>query len=414
MSIRLPAHFRAWTVPDETRATLSRGNNQKSRDRIHSVSQTLPPLKDPIDGGCHAVRQRRFSARVYVNKVDRAGASRGENTKIIALGEKRIECAEGIRPRIVAARDIRLNTESRFQRNVWEPVTGFRSHRPGAYVCGTEGSKLPKRFIVEIPAGLPVGDGTRKTRTDTVPYFMAGTSVECSCFSIKTKVVSVQCGVLRQKSDAVHAPKSDCMIGGIVEDPRLVQVRAHGEAVNLPRTDTGLYLEPVKAQAHVGPFANIDQSSGAILHLMSAGSELDPFAFIPCSDFEKCRLEVEFFFVDWSRTTDTVRIQTAFELDERPNVLAVMNVEIKHVPFIEIGVNERLLAPVVVSDLFPNLASFAAHGKEPVIPTSPQANIFDGVPKPLPFSRISEKTPVVVLAEQVVDPGRRRGFSGRN
>src|SRR3979490_421508 len=102
MLIHLPAHFRAWAVSDETRATLSRGNDQKSGDGIHSISQALPPLKDPIDGDRHAVRERRFKARVYVNKVDGAGASRGENAKIIALGEQRIECAEGVRPRIVA------------------------------------------------------------------------------------------------------------------------------------------------------------------------------------------------------------------------------------------------------------------------------------------------------------------------
>src|SRR5216683_809864 len=414
MSIRLPAHFRAWTVPDETRATLSRGNNQKSGDGVHSISQALPPLKDPIDGGSHAVRQRRFSARVYVNKVDGAWASRGENAKIIALGEQRIECAESVRRRIVAARDVRLSTESRFQRNVRKPVTGFRSHCPGAYVCRTEGSELPKRFIVEIPAGLPLGHGTRKTRTDTVPHFVADTSVERSCFSIEADVVSVECDGLRQRSDAVYAPKSDCMVWDVVEKTRLVQVRAHGEAVNLPRTDTGLHLEPVKAQAHVGPFANIDQPPGAILHLMSPDSELDPVAFIPYSDFEKCCLEIELLFVDRPRTTDAVRIQTALELDKRPNVLAVMNVEIKHVPFIEIGVHERLLAPVVVSDLFPNLTSFAAHGQEPVIPTGPQTNIFDGVPKLLPLSRIGEKTPVIVLAEQVIDRCWRRGFSGRN
>src|ERR1700746_3171679 len=131
---------------------------------------------------------------------------------------------------------------------------------------------------------------------------------------------------------------------------------------------------------------------------MSPGSELDPIAFIPRPDFEKCCLEIELLFVDRSRTTDTVRVQAAFELHERANVLAIMNVEIKHVPLVEIAVHERLLAPVVVSDLFPNLASFAAHGQEPVIPTGPQTNIFDGVPKLLPQSRVREKTPVIILA----------------
>src|SRR6266705_933210 len=363
MLVRLPANLRARTVSHETRVALSCRNNQKSGDGIHSVSQTLPPLEDPIDGDSHTLRQRRFNARVCVNKVDGSRAGRCEDAKIIALREQRIEGPERVRPRIVAARDVRLNAESRFQRNVRKPVTGFRSNCPGAYVCGTEGSEVPKRCIVEIPAGLPLGDGTRKTRTDTVPHFVAYTSVECSCFSIEAKVVSVQCDGLRQRSDAIYAPKSDSVVWDVIEKARLVQVRAHGEAVNLPRTDAGLHLEPVKAQAHVGAFANIDQAPGAIFQFVSPGSELDPVTFIPHSDFEKCGLEIQFLFVDRPRTTDAVRIQTSFELDERPNVLAVMNFEIKHVPFIEIGVHERLLAPVVVSDLFPNLASFATHGQ---------------------------------------------------
>jgi hypothetical protein len=87
---------------------------------------------------------------------------------------------------------------------------------------------LPKPFRVEIPTGLYLGDGTRKTRTDTVPHFVTDASIECSCFSIEAKVVSVQCDALRERSDAV-------------------QVRPHGEAVNLARADTAHDLESVSA-----------------------------------------------------------------------------------------------------------------------------------------------------------------------
>src|SRR6266478_7832636 len=38
VTIRLPAHFRARTVPDEACIALSCRNNQKSGDRIHSIS----------------------------------------------------------------------------------------------------------------------------------------------------------------------------------------------------------------------------------------------------------------------------------------------------------------------------------------------------------------------------------------
>src|SRR5258705_10454138 len=114
-------------------------------------------------------------------------------------------------------------------------------------------------------------------------------------------------------------------------------------------------------------------------------------------------MEIELFCVDRSRTTDAIRIETTFEFHERANVLAIVDVEIEHVPFIEIAVHERLLAPVVVSDLFPSLASFATHGEEPIIPTGSQTNIFDGIPKLLPLSWISEKTRVILLAKQVID-----------
>src|SRR5882757_8287995 len=147
---------------------------------------------------------------------------------------------------------------------------------------------------------------------------------------------------------------------------------------------------------------------------MSAGSELDPVPIISRSDFEKCGLEIQLLFVDRPRAADAVRIQTAFQLHERANVVAVVKVKIKHVPLVEIAVHERLLAPVVVSDLFPNLASFATHGQEPILPAGPQTNIFDGVPKLLPLTRISLKTRVIILAKQVIDPCRHRGFSACN
>src|SRR6266436_7886440 len=76
VTIRLPAHLRAWTMPDETRVALPCRNNQKSRDGIYTVAQTFPPLKYPINGRSHTVWQRRFHMRVYVNKVDGARASR--------------------------------------------------------------------------------------------------------------------------------------------------------------------------------------------------------------------------------------------------------------------------------------------------------------------------------------------------
>jgi hypothetical protein len=209
VTIRLPVHFRAWTIPDETRIALSCGNNQKSRDGIYTVAQTFSPLKYPIKGDSQIVPQRRFNMRVYVDKVDGARTGGSEDAKIIALRKQGIECTENIRPRIVAAGDVGLDAESRFQRNGRKPVTGFRRHGPCPDICGTEAAKLPKSFIVEIPSRLRLSDRTGETRTDTATQFVGNTPVKYGCFSVEAKVVSIQREALFERSDAVHAPKSD-------------------------------------------------------------------------------------------------------------------------------------------------------------------------------------------------------------
>src|SRR5437879_3936843 len=98
----------------------------------------------------------------------------------------------------------------------------------------------------------------RETRADAVPHLLAETPVEGGCFSIESKVVSIQREALFERSDAVHTPKSDRMIRRVIEEARFVQVRSHGEAVDLPGSDTGLYLESVKAQADIWTLPHID------------------------------------------------------------------------------------------------------------------------------------------------------------
>src|SRR5258708_14655457 len=114
------------------------------------------------------------------------------------------------------------------------------------------------------------------------------------------------------------------MIGRVIKEARLVQVRAHGEAVNLPRSDPRLDLESVKTQADIWTLPHIDQATRAIFHLLSAGPELDPVPITSRSDFEKCGLEIQFLFVDRPRAADAVSIQPAFKLHEPADVRAVV------------------------------------------------------------------------------------------
>src|ERR1700759_3927562 len=95
-----------------------------------------------------------------VNNVDGTRTSSGEHSKVIALREQGIEGTESICHGIVATGDVSLGAESRFQRSSRKPVPGLRCHRPCPDVCRSEASKLPKRFMVEIPASLRLSNGT--------------------------------------------------------------------------------------------------------------------------------------------------------------------------------------------------------------------------------------------------------------
>src|ERR1700678_494518 len=85
-------------------------------------------------------------------------------------------------------------------------------------------------------------------------------------------------------------------------------------------------------------------------------------------------------------------------------MLAIVQVEIGHVPFIEIPIKIRRLAPVVVSDLLPDLAGFAAHGHVPVIGALAERDVFYGVPEILPEASIVMKTPALILPQQLAAP----------
>src|SRR5260370_35555139 len=114
--------------------------------------------------------------RVYVDKVDGTRTCGGEDAKVIALRKQGIERTESIRPRIIATGDVCLGAESWFQRNGWKPVTGLRCHSPCPDICGTESSKLPKRFVIEIPTGLRFTVAPRDTRTEVLTDFVSTAS----------------------------------------------------------------------------------------------------------------------------------------------------------------------------------------------------------------------------------------------
>jgi hypothetical protein len=73
MSINLPMQLHARPVSDKSRLTIACGPDQRSRDRVDSIQDICPPLKNPVDRCGHVVRKCYFDMRVTSMKFSGPG-----------------------------------------------------------------------------------------------------------------------------------------------------------------------------------------------------------------------------------------------------------------------------------------------------------------------------------------------------
>src|SRR6516164_5110169 len=85
-----------------------------------------------------------------------------------------------------------------------------------------------------------------------------------------------------------------------------------------------------------------------------------------------------------------------------------VHINIEHVSFIEISVGVRLLTPIVVANLFPDLSDFAADRYKPVLFATAKWDVFDRVPKVPAESCVAQQAPVFVFSQQPVATIRHR------
>src|SRR6266436_5972710 len=95
MSVNLPSHLRARPVSYKSRLAIACGPDQKSRDRVDSVQDIFPPLKNPVDRCGHIVRKCCFDVRMNVDEVEGPGARCGQDSKVVSLRKKGIEGPQG-------------------------------------------------------------------------------------------------------------------------------------------------------------------------------------------------------------------------------------------------------------------------------------------------------------------------------
>jgi hypothetical protein len=185
----------------------------------------------------------------------------------------------------------------------------------------------------------------------------------------------------------------------IVEEPKFVQARTQGKSVYQPSVDFALDQETDKAQADIRSLADVDKPARSVLEFVYSDPQIDEVRALSSSNLEEGGLKVEFLLVDGTRTTISEGIYTALKVDERANMLSVVNIEAQHVSFVEVAIPVRSLSPIIVADLLPHFSGFSTDRDEPIISTTSNADIFDWVPEILAVGRISKKTPVLVLPQ---------------
>src|SRR5262245_41893866 len=98
----------------------------------------------------------------------------------------------------------------------------------------------------------------------------------------------------------------------------------------------------------------------------------------------------------WSGTALTECLDSAFQLNKRAKVFAVMNIGVRHISLEKESVLERVLAPVIIPDPLPVLPRLTSNAQVPVIAFVPEPYVLDRIPEVFPKGRVPKKTPILV------------------
>src|SRR5260370_33609135 len=113
---------------------------------------------------------------------------------------------------------------------------------------------------------------------------------------------------------------------------------------------------------------------------------------------------MQLLFIDRPRAACSERLNATLELNKRSNMLAIVRVDSQHVALEKKAIPEWLLSPVVVAGLLPDFSRFSTERQKPIVGIATQRDVFDGVPEVLPEASVAQKTPVLILPQQLVTP----------
>src|SRR5712672_1351656 len=263
MRIHLPSNLDTRPVPYEPCPAVTRQPDQETGHRVHAVFQALSPLHNPVEGCSHAVWERPLNPRMKIDKIDWAWTGSSQDPEVVPFREQWVECSECIRIRfrMVSARNVRFGAESGFQCYCWKPKARFRRNGPCADIGRAECSELPERLLVEVPTGLFSGDRPRDSYAETMTQLLRGAPLKCRTLSVQSQVIRLERNLPGQRPGRIYSPEGDPVVGGIIEESRLIQVGPRGKSVNSPGIDFCHCLETIEAKPDIGALTNVDQAT---------------------------------------------------------------------------------------------------------------------------------------------------------
>src|SRR5438034_9891631 len=287
--------------------------------------------------------------------------------KIGASGKKRVESLEvGVVRVVIAAGNVRFETESGFERSIFKCEPNIRRCCPRLNVATAEAAELVDEFKVVVPTGF----SSPNPRADGVPDFVSRALVEVCVVPIQSEVVKVNIPPWQPGnwSHSVESPKILIRVGIVIEHARLRSHRLHGECVHPPATDVQDGLHAVEAQTHIRSFTGRDKPRRAVSKLLAACTESHGIQLRQRNAHVEERLvQINIVPVSGSRSAIATIFKSAFELSEDSEIISKMGVGMNHVALEQIAiVILRPAPPETVVIILVALPDFAARRQIPI------------------------------------------------
>src|SRR5439155_15268340 len=130
--------------------------------------------------------------------------------------------------------------------------------------------KLPDSLVVKVPSRLPRSDRPPESRCEAVPKFRGPSAIECRVLTILAQIIRVERNTMAPGPCGIEPPECALMVGNIVEESRLVEVRAGRESVDVPSACFASDFDTVKALSNVRPFTNREKPARTVIQLLPA------------------------------------------------------------------------------------------------------------------------------------------------